>query len=436
MLEDSLAARHEPRSEPEEKQPPSTSQRPAHLQEHASMAAALIQKKPPARDVTPVEPGPETSETQPLPQQGFGISCPFCRQPISAMASLCEHCDLPLVVDCPACGSRLDVELTACSECGQAMGNFRQKTVYFARLAAAYQERKKYRQAIDTWQMVEKINPNYPELYLRLAEAQAAIGRPNTAIATLQQVLAEDLGQEAASLALGKIYRKLGNQDEAQAVYKHALLVSPESAELHCAMGWLLMEQGQVEEAFTHIQQATNLDPEHGMAWFRLGQLYEASQKPRLAAKAYRRAATLLPEHKLVRKKAQQVAGTLDPDLPQVLGSGWFELTRQLTGPILLCVLVALLDSGMRPWWIPPAGWIAIFLGILGTFFWTSGASLPRNPAICFVMGEQGLASSEARISVALFGGAFLLLALGILLYPIGQSAPEVPEWILSLSTT
>ena len=111
-------------------------------------------------------------------------------------------------------------------------------------------------------------------------------------------------------------------------------------------------------------------------------------------------------------------------------------MMRQLTGPILLCVLVALLDSGMRPWWIPPTGWLALFLGILGTFFWTSGASLPRNPAICWVMGEQGLTSSKARTSVALFGGIFWLLAIGILLYPIGQTAPEVPEWILSLSTT
>jgi tetratricopeptide (TPR) repeat protein len=434
LLQDSLAARRPP-PEPEAKVPEeasSTARRPAHLQEHASMAAALIQKKSTARDVSPAEPEPETTETQPMPQQGLGALCPFCRRPISAMSSRCDHCDLPLVVDCPACGTRLDVELTACSQCGHSLGNFRHKTVYFARLAAAYQERNQYRKAIDTWQLVEMLNPNYPGLRLRLAEAQAAAGRPNMAIATLRQVLAEDPAQEAASLVLGKIFHDLSYWDEVEAVYKEALTVSPESAELHFALGWLLMEQGQLKEAFTYIYRATQLDPEHGMAWFRLGQLYEASRKPKLAAKAYRQAVVLLPENKLAHKKAQQLAGVLDPDLPKVLATGWSELVRQATGPILICVLTALLDSGLRPWWIPWTGWLALFLGILGTLLWVSGIDLPHNPAICYLVGERGLTSSEARISAALFGGFLWLLAMALILYPLGQSYPEIPTWIQS----
>ena len=395
------------------------------------MAAALIQKKPSPGGTFTAE--SVASGKQTLPVAGSGDTCPFCRQSISAAATYCQHCDLPLVVDCPACGNRLDVEFETCFECGHKMGDFRRKTAYFAGLAAAYQAHQHYRNSFDTWQIVGRLNPDYPQLRLRLAEAQAGSGRAETAIAMLREVLAENPGQEQASLALGKILHELSYWDEARAVYEKALSVSPASSELHFALGWLLMEQGYLKKAFAHIQKVTRLNPEHGLAWFRLGQLYEVWPKPKLAVAAYRKAAALLPEHTVAQQKARSVVGALDPELPQVLATGWLEFSRQAAGPLLICILTALLDSGLRPWWIPWIGWVALFLGSLGALLWVSGTSLPRNPAICFLVGEQGLPSSTARRVAAVIGGVCWLLAMVIILAPIGQSYPEVPEWISRL---
>jgi hypothetical protein len=63
---------------------------------------------------------------------------------------------------------------------------------------------------------------------------------------------------------------------------------------------------------------------------------------------------------------------------------------------------------------------------------WVSGFSLPRNPVICCLMGQQGLTDSASRMLATMIGGFLWLLAMAIILYPINQTIPEVPEWILN----
>jgi tetratricopeptide (TPR) repeat protein len=392
------------------------------------MASALIQHKAVIPETSPkIEPEEAISR----PRTG-GLSCPFCYQPISAMASRCEACHLPLVVDCPACDARLDVEWPVCTECGYELGNYRHKTVYFAHLATAYHERKKYRQAMDTWKMVEKLSPKYPNLYLRLAEAQAATGHAQVAIVTLRQVLAADPGQEAASLVLAQIYDDLGHRDDAKAVYNRALAVTPQSAELHFALGWLLLNHNHLERALPHLQEAVKCNPQHGLAWFRLGQLYQMYQQPKLAAEAGRKAIALLPPDALAYQEALRLVNVVKPELPRMMSTGWLEFVRQMTGPVSICLLATLLDSGLRPWWIPFTGWLALLLGLIGSLLWVSGASLPINPVICWLVGERGLFHPQARTTATVVGVVFWLLAMGLILAPIGQSSPEVPSWILN----
>jgi hypothetical protein len=98
-----------------------------------------------------------------------------------------------------------------------------------------------------------------------------------------------------------------------------------------------------------------------------------------------------------------------------------------MTGPMLLCGLAALMDAGLRPWWIPLTGWLALFLALVGAFLYVSGTDLPRNPLMQALAGEQGLTSDEAKIGLALIGAVLWLLAMLLILLPIGQSYPELP---------
>jgi hypothetical protein len=109
------------------------------------------------------------------------------------------------------------------------------------------------------------------------------------------------------------------------------------------------------------------------------------------------------------------------------MATGWPELLRQMTGPIILCVLAALLDSGLRPWWIPLSGWFALMLAVTGTFLGVS-SGLPRNPLMQLLAGERGLVSSESKITAAIVGTILWLLALLLILLPLGQTYPELPQ--------
>lgn len=347
------------------------------------------------------------------------------------MAVECDHCHLLLVVDCPACEERIDVERSNCPACGEKLPDFRHKSVYFAQLAARYQRNKKPHQAVQAWQAARRINPDDPDHRLHLAESQAEANRPKAAVHTLRELLEEEPGQEAASLALGKLYHKLSYWDDAEEVYRQALAVSPNSADLNHVLGWLLVDHSRAREGFDYIRQATELDPKNGMAWFRLAQLYEAMRKSKQATAAYRQAAALLPEHSLAYKKALHQTSMLEPELPQVLSTGWAEFIRQAAGPFLVCLVAVLLDSGLRPWWIPLPGWIALLVGLLGVVLWVSGISLPKNPVICWIVGRQGLAGYGWRMSAIFLGGFLWLLAMAIILFPINQTVPEVPSWIL-----
>ena len=108
----------------------------------------------------PARPAPERLGGSALPD------CPFCRRPVSATGTRCPHCRLPLAMNCPHCGQGMDVEHTACSQCGRIMGNHCHPQKYFARLGKKYLKARRYPDAVKAWQSVAIVNPDFPKLHL------------------------------------------------------------------------------------------------------------------------------------------------------------------------------------------------------------------------------------------------------------------------------
>ncbi|MCL4297202.1 MAG: tetratricopeptide repeat protein [Anaerolineae bacterium] len=353
-----------------------------------------------------VPPPPEQPRLQPSPArreekrtvskapQAGGILCPFCRQTISAVATTCSHCRLPLVVTCPACGTEVDVEKPACTRCGQTMGDYRHKLKYFVELATASQEQQRYEEALKAWQAVEAIKPDHPDLHLHLAQAQIGLGREDRATRSLQRALKEN----------------------------------PNSTEVYYTLGEMLRQRGEIEEAYTHYLKVTRLDPRHGRAWLRLGQLYEQARRGKDALQAYQRAAKVLETGSAESRQVRQQLQALQPSLPEAMMTGWSELIRQMSGPVLVCLLALLLDSGLRPWWFGWSGWLGLLLAFMGAFLWVSADSLPRNPLICQLLGREGLETTGLRGPIAFFGLFCWVLAFALIIMPIGQSFPEPPN--------
>lgn len=385
---------------------------------HALAGLARLKPRAPAAEPAPAPPSPQPARSkytrlkpqatpppsspkrsapaqQKSPVQGrhAGLACPFCGNAISAVDKRCEHCQLPLVMVCPACKAAVDVEQKSCPDCGQKMGNYQKPLPYFAQLGVAYQAGTLYPEALTAWQAVETLQPDYSHLQLRLGEVQLGLGRPDRAWASLQQALEQE----------------------------------PESAAVYFALGELARQRGERHEAFEHYQVAAQLDPQHGQAWFRLGQIYQQARKPQEATQAFRRAAKLMPAETTELAQIQAQLEHLNPGLPESMATSGAELFRQMAGPMSLFILAALMDAGLRPWWIPVTGWLALFLAFIGAFLYVSGTDLPRNPLMQALAGERGLTSDEAKLGLALGGAALWLLAMLLILLPIGQSYPELP---------
>ena len=327
-------------------------------------------------------------------QKTGAFVCPFCHSPVSFMDTTCPHCKLLLTVNCPACGKAVDVEESTCAMCGQTIGNHRKPESYFAELGAEYLENNRYQDAVKAWEMVEILNRDFPQLYVWLGQAHLGMNRPDRATECLQRALKQ----------------------------------TPNDPDIYFTLGEMARLRVELEEAFEHYQTVIRLDPEHGLAWLRTGELFEKVRARKDAKKAYRQAVKLLSPDSEEYIRARSQLERLEPKLSEAMATGWLEFIRQITGPILVCILAALLDSGLRPWWINFAGWIALILASLGAFLFVSGSSLPRNPVMKMIAGERGLRGKELKIMITAAGALLWLMGMSLILLPINQSYPEIPE--------
>jgi tetratricopeptide (TPR) repeat protein len=321
-------------------------------------------------------------------------ACPFCQMYVSSMATTCPQCRLPLVVPCPTCGAEVEVEQKSCLECSRAIGTYRHPVEFFAALGAAYQENQQYEPALKAWQAVETLEPDFADLHLHLGQTQVGLGRTDRATRSFEQALKQN----------------------------------PRSPQVHYALGELLRHRGEIEQAYPYYLKATELDPKYGLAWLRLGQLYEQAHRSKDAMQAYQRANKLLGSDSTESRHARQQLGSLQLSLPGVTTTGWAEFSRQMSGPVLVCLLAVLLDSGLRPWWIGWSGWLALFVAIFGTFLWVSADTLPRNPVICQLVGQNGLTSMPLRRPIATFGLVCWFFAFALIMLPIDQLWPQPPN--------
>jgi tetratricopeptide (TPR) repeat protein len=322
----------------------------------------------------------------------------------------------------------MDVEHQNCTHCGHEMGDYRLGPLYFTRLAADYQQYKRLPKALAALQQAEKLNPNLPGLYRQLGEVLAELGKTRAAIETLQRALQREPKQVSLYLTLGKIFQQEGQWEEAERLYGQALKISSKSSDAHLALGDLSMQRSRLRQAERHLQQAARLNRRNGLAWMRLGQLYDSLNKRGPAAHAYGQAYQWLPRDRPEWHRVQARLQRLDPRLPQRLAQGWSELTRQITGPILVCFLLLLLSARFRPWLIDATGWLALLLAMTGAILWVSGASLPKNPVARLLAGQTGLERSPLlRFLSAVLGAICWLVALGIVLWPLSQSLPDIP---------
>lgn len=104
------------------------------------------------------------------------------------------------------------------------------------------------------------------------------------------------------------------------------------------------------------------------------------------------------------------------PASPYPLQQGWGEVARRVCGFSLPLGLSAWVNARFSFFNIRLVVWVALLLGGIGAYFWTSAVELPRNPGMMALCGESGLTHPVQKWAIWFFGVTLWLGAFGFIL--------------------
>jgi arylsulfatase A-like enzyme/Flp pilus assembly protein TadD len=133
-------------------------------------------------------------------------------------------------------------------------------------LALNYYRQENFTQAIEQFQQVLKLSPDYSLAVYYLGLAYGKAGDFDQAIVTLQRSLQLDSTNFSAAYNLGAAYLKKGKVPEAVEALEKSVNIYPEYAPGHAALGEVLLYQGRVDEAIRSLRKAVSLAPQDARA--------------------------------------------------------------------------------------------------------------------------------------------------------------------------
>ena len=142
------------------------------------------------------------------------------------------------------------------------------KTKYLIKIALQKHHLGQFEAAINYYEQILEINPNFAEVYASLAEAQDKTGDSEAAIKSYQQAIKSKPEYAEAYCNLGNLFKKQGNVSAAIEYYQKALKIKPDLIEVYCNLGNLLKKQGNISAAIKSYQKALIIQPNLARAKF------------------------------------------------------------------------------------------------------------------------------------------------------------------------
>ena len=140
-------------------------------------------------------------------------------------------------------------------------------------LGVAAAQTGKMDKAINAFQRVIAIKPDYAEGYYNMGNALKDQGKLDEAIDSYEQALSLKHDYAEVYNNVGVILMDQGKPDEAIASYNKALSIKPHYVEAYYNMGNALKDQGKLDEAIASYQKAVSLKPDHAEACHLLSSL-------------------------------------------------------------------------------------------------------------------------------------------------------------------
>eukprot|EP01041_Mallomonas_annulata_P011290 gene11290-23624_t len=152
----------------------------------------------------------------------------------------------------------------------------------------------KHKTALDVFDEAEHISRDDREIwhnkgmcYLYLKQYEKSIECFNNANSIQRH--------EATFSQMGRVYRLMGNEEEALKVYMDAIETSPENPEILTTLGLLYLKLGNNTKAFEYLGNSLTYDPKNPKTILAAGSIIQDNQDMDVALVKYRVAATQTP---------------------------------------------------------------------------------------------------------------------------------------------
>ena len=154
--------------------------------------------------------------------------------------------------------------------------------VAFNHLARAKYQKGKADEALLSFQQAVKINPEYADAHINLANLLLQRGQVDEAVSHLQRALEINPTYALAHNNLGNILQKQGQVDDAILHFQKALQVDPAYGMAHYNLGNALAQKGNAAEAISHFEKALQIQPDDSAAQNNLAWLLATSAESSL----------------------------------------------------------------------------------------------------------------------------------------------------------
>src|SRR5438874_9365010 len=170
-------------------------------------------------------------------------------------------------------------------------------------------EDKKYPEAIETYKIAIRLDPNYAPAFGGLGDAYFNSGNSEQALAAYKEQVRVAPNDADAQYDLGYFYNAMGRHGEAFAPLVKATSLDPNFAEAFYGIGYAYLRGADFEKSIPFFRSAVRIKPDYGEAYYGLGSALARLGKADLANEQLKKLNTVDP--KLARKLEKEIPAAL-----------------------------------------------------------------------------------------------------------------------------
>src|SRR5256714_1359400 len=170
-------------------------------------------------------------------------------------------------------------------------------------------EDKKYPEAIETYKIAIRLDPNYAPAFGGLGDAYFNSGNSEQALAAYKEQVRLAPNDADVQYDLGYFFNAMGRHGEAFAPLVKATALDPSFAEAFYGIGYAYSRGADFEKSIPFYRSAIKIKPDYGDAYYGLGAAYARLGKADLANEQLKKLSTV--DAKLARKLEKEIPTAL-----------------------------------------------------------------------------------------------------------------------------